>query len=233
MMSEPKLSRPLTEKEQRVFNAAKYGSPPEQPKLVQLEPKRAGVFSLEDLAAAGSRCEWVPMPGGNGVWVHPLSPSETIWVQRHVLREVGAMQNLTGAEAEVEVDIRTLVWQAIAVCRTGESPLDARVFQEKDAETLRTHPALLGALRLVQRTSDRLGEVEEPVRKALARFFGDVADWLAGWSSQLTADTVERSRETLRDFASSLSAMKQLDRPTPEMMRQVTAMMEEADGSRS
>jgi hypothetical protein len=113
-----------------------------------------------------SRFQWVPMPGGGEVCVHPLSGNEGLWVQRHVLREMRrsglldeAGQFKAGhlAECQAEAMTRGYVWTAVACCREGESLEAPKVFKAEDAGQFYEEAGWMEAAEVIAKVSQRLG----------------------------------------------------------------------------
>ena len=176
----------------------------------------------EEISKSG-RFEWVDMPGGGKVCVHPVALEEITWLNRQAIREVrglGLMNDkLTGAEAQVqaneagiEAQLRGQVWQAIACCRVGESISDAKVFRPEHAPMLRTAPGYSEVIKQICEVSDSLstGRSESAMLLDLITgFFGQMGNWLEMWSLELNEETMPTFKETLEDFGASVLSITQ------------------------
>jgi hypothetical protein len=189
----------------------------------------ADVFNpATDLYDANAyRSEPYTMPNGKRVWVHPVSLTETIQINRQVVKEIRAAGLMDPAKTEteakvlaqdqgIELEFRGQVWQTICCARQGPSPDSPKVFIPANAEALRNNPGLAEPLREITEISSRLAQGKgeaQLLKEALCHFFGCMEPWLQTLHSQLETGSGDSCRLSLEDFANSVSVLKQQKKP--------------------
>lgn len=160
-----------------------------------------------ELAGAAVAAEWFALPGGSGVWVHAVTPMQSVWLSHQSERHIAALYPKTGdPQREYAAQLLPMVWQVIACCRKGPEPEAAPVFDAAQADALvgGPFPGIMVIKQIVM-LSNRLGErgAEEIMSPGTALFFGGIGNWLATCASQLNAATLESTRAMLTACALS------------------------------
>ncbi len=222
------MLNPLEEQTKR---AAVYGLPPEPPVTtppnVNLPPAKEGVWSALSLYDFAPPPKWYEMPGGGGIWVHPLSDEEINWMNLQAAREVRALRLPEDQEAERAVlqQARARVWQVILSARQGEEPGAAQVLRPEDAPALRRNPGWWQAVRNICRLSDSLGADEAVLLETMRDFFEAQAAALLSLSSSLSSEGgATGCRKVLQDFSSLVSSIKQRGRLTQQDLSTLRAL---------
>jgi hypothetical protein len=186
-------------------------------------PVPAGIFDPAALSeGVTGRCEPYTMPNGQKVFVHPLSPEETMSLNRRVLQELrkaGLLKEglkpeeakAQGQAAQVELKFRAAVWATIYACRQSEDPQSPPVFMDHHAAKLRTAKGYGQAVQEIADLAESLqqGKSESVIiAEVTDGFFGRGMSWLDAMLSLSEPDgPTGLCREQLEDLRHSISSM--------------------------
>lgn len=154
---------------------------------------------------------------GKWLWVHGVSPEETLWLNARAQEDLEAAKLESAYERTLYFRLRAQCYQVIAVCRRGPEPGSGQVFQPKHIDILfRNRNPGQEAIAHLCRISDRItSTVDQELPEVVLDFFGRVAALLRTCASGLSTRSSPAWQQVLAAGADCVSRITLQRRLSP------------------